>query len=104
MEFKCVKLSGKHKTTWTGQIYEIKGIKENCEMKVTARGSHFHVIFGSHSYGNYLCIPNWNVGCELADYSDMFWNYEQLSTIIRYTDAITIATAVKEVSQILNNQ
>lgn len=103
MEFKCVKLSGRHKTTWTGQIYKIKGIRENCEMDVIARGSHFHVIFGSHSSGNYLCIPNQNVGCELAHYSDIFWNCERLSRIIGYTDAITIATAVKEVSQILND-
>ena len=62
MEFKCIKSAGKRKVTWIGQIKEIKGVKENCEMEVNARGSYFHVIFGSHSYGNYVCIPNWNVG------------------------------------------
>lgn len=73
-------------------------------MEVTARGSSFHVIFGSHSHGNYLCIPNWDVGCELADYSDVFWNTERLSRIISYSDAITIATAIKEAGEILNGQ
>lgn len=102
MEFKCIKSAGKRKVAWTGQIKKIRGVKENCEMEVNARGSYFHVIFGSHSYGNYVCIPNWNVGCELADYSDIFWNTERLSGVISYENAITIATAVKEAGQILN--
>lgn len=102
MKFKCVKSSGKRKITWTGEINKIKGVKENCEMEVTARDYYFHVIFGAHSYGNYVCIPNWNVGCELADYSDIFWNTERLSKIISTADAITIATAIKEAGQILN--
>jgi len=102
MEFKCIKSSGTRKFTWSGEINNIKGSKGNCEMEVTARGYFYHVIFGSHAYGNYLCVPNWNVGCELADYSDLFWNTERLSRIISNQDAITIATAVKEANQILN--
>lgn len=102
MEFKCTKSVGKRKISWIGEINKIKGVKTNCEMVVTSRGSYFHVIFGSHSYGNYICIPNWDVGCELADYSDTFWNTERLSRVISYENAITIATAVKEAGQILN--
>lgn len=102
MEFKCIKSSGKRKITWSGKINNIRGSKGNCEMEVSARGYFYHVIFGSHTYGNYVCVPNWNVGCELADYSDLFWNIEHLSRIISNQDAITIATAVREVSQILN--
>ena len=102
MEFKCVKPSDKRKTTWIGKINTIKGVKENCEMEVVSRGHFYHVIFGSHSYGNYICIPNWDAGCELADYSDLFWNTERLSKVISSADAITIATAVKVAGQILN--
>jgi hypothetical protein len=102
MKFKCINSSGKRKVTWSGEINNIKSSKGNCEMEVTARGYFYHVIFGPHAYGNYLCVPNWNVGCELADYSDLFWNTERLSRIISNQDAITIATAVREVSQILN--
>lgn len=34
-------------------------------------GNLFHVIVGRHHYGNYICIPNHNIGCELSDYSDI---------------------------------
>ena len=37
-----------------------------CEAELCARGSRFHLIVGKHSYGNYLCIPNWDVGTELG--------------------------------------
>lgn len=103
IEFKCINSSDKRRKTWTGQINKINGIKENCEMEVTSRGSYFHVLVGSYSYGKYLCIPNWDVGCYLADYSDIFWNTERLSKIINTIDAITIATALKEAGQILND-
>ncbi len=101
MEFKCVKSSGKRKVCWNGQINKISGVKENCEMEVTARGSYFHVIFGVHSNGNYLCIPNWDVGCDIADFSDLFWNTERLAKNLNMIDAITIATALKEAGEIL---
>ena len=103
MKFQCINTFGKRKTSWVGQIDTIKGVKENCEIEITARGHYYHVIFGSHSYGHYLCIPNWNVGCEMADFSDLFWNTERLAKNLNLLDAITIATAVKEAEKILNS-
>ena len=43
---------------------EILRIGNPCEAELCARGSRFHLIVGKHSYGNYLCIPNWDVGTE----------------------------------------
>ncbi len=42
---------------WTGHIRPLN-INRN-EFEVTARGSTFHLMVGKHTYGRYLCIPNW---------------------------------------------
>jgi hypothetical protein len=80
---------------WNGSIAIIK-TGDPCEAEVTSRGNSFHVIVGKHSYGNYLCIPNWNVGSELADLTDSFWNEERLRTYtkLKKIDACTVATAL----------
>ena len=57
---------------------EILQIGNPCEAELCARGSRFHLIVGKHSYGNYLCIPNWAVGTELSTLTDLFWNEERL--------------------------
>jgi len=62
-------------------------------MEVNTRGSYFHVIFGKYSYGNYVCIANWNVGCELSSYTDLFWNTERISKQMNSKiDAISVAS------------
>lgn len=97
MEYQCIKESN-HKTSyWSGIIKNIKRNGSYYEMEVNARGSYFHVIFGTHSYGKYVCIPNWEVGCELTDYTDLFWNTERISMQMSIVDAISVATAIKAV-------
>lgn len=98
MEFKCINKKGKNTESWTGSIKYIRKVVHHYEMEVDARGSYFHVIFGEHSYGKYVCIPNWDVGCELSNYTDLFWNTERISKQIRsIVDAISVATAIKAV-------
>ena len=84
---------------WEGQIKLLqKG--SPYEAEVTARGCSFHILFGAHAYGNYLCIPNWNVGSELASLTDLFWKtvrpipYAKLSKV----DACSVASALMELS------
>jgi len=74
MEFLCTNQTEKRKTQWTGVISSIKGNREKCEFEVRSRGHYYHVVIGTHDFGNFVCIPNWNVGCELSDFSDLFWN------------------------------
>lgn len=58
---------------WEGSL-EILKRGNPCEAELCARGSRFHLIVGRHSYGNYLCIPNWDVGTELSsEYSGRFY-------------------------------
>lgn len=89
-------------STWEGIMTPIK-LTSPYEATITARGSSFHLVVGTHQYGNYICIPNWNIGTELASLSDRFWNHERLAgyTGLSETDACSIAYALVELSKIL---
>ena len=82
---------------------EIKIIRKGnpLEMDVITEGWVFHVIAGSHRDGNYVCIPNWNIGSELASLNDRYWNSERL---IQYAsmgreNAEVVAAALAEVER-----
>lgn len=49
-----------------GTIQPIRMEKEPYEAVVSAEGSRFHLLFGSQYSGNFLCIPDWHIGCELS--------------------------------------
>jgi len=42
-------------------------------------GYSYHLIFGRQINGWFICVPNWNIGAELAHPSDIFWNKTSLS-------------------------
>ena len=67
---------------WEGEIIPVQLSEEPYEVEINARGSCFHVLTGHHQHGRYICIPNWNVGTEMASYKDVFWNREHL---VQYT-------------------
>ncbi|MCI7595307.1 MAG: hypothetical protein PUI41_05835 [Lachnospiraceae bacterium] len=97
------RLSADSKKLWIGEIVPIQLEQEPYEVEVTARGSYFHLLVGHHAYGNYICIPNWDVGTELASLSDSFWNLERLnSTKLKKVDACSIAYALLELSKYIN--
>lgn len=101
MEFTCRHTTEEEPICWTGTIVSCKGTEELCEFELKSRGSYYHVILGKHNYGYYVCIPSWDVGCELSGYTDTFWNTENLSKQIGIVDAITVATGIKEVNRLL---
>ncbi|MCI6043686.1 hypothetical protein MR857_10215 [bacterium] len=47
-----------------------------------------------HSYGNYIYIPNHDVGSELSSYRDLFWNTERLSGLLKKVDAVTVSSGL----------
>lgn len=81
---------------WECTLKIIKS-SDPCEAELDARGSHFHLIVGKHAYGNYICIPNWDIGTELAALSDTFWNEERLRNYskMKKVDTCTVVTALK---------
>lgn len=80
---------------WEGTVRILRA-GNPCETEISARGSRFHLIVGKHAYGNYVCIPNWNVGTELSRLSDTFWNRERLREYSQMTEAdiCTVVTAL----------
>lgn len=71
-------------------------------MEATARYSSFHILCGKHKYGNYICIPNWNIGTELSGLSDSFWNFERLTTYypnLSKADAASIVGALERLDK-----
>lgn len=99
LSFKCTKETGRYPETWEGRLRIVKQ-GDPFEAEMEARGSYFHLIVGKHSYGNYICIPNWNVGTELSGLGDLFWNEERLRnyTSMKETDACSVAAALHALS------
>lgn len=87
---------------WKGSISLIQ-LTEPYEVEISARGSTFHMIFGAYEYGNYLCIPNWNIGTEMASLSDRLWNYERLTQYVGLAevDACSVVDALAKLSKLI---
>jgi hypothetical protein len=67
------------------------------QMNIQSRSS-IDVIIGCSLYGNYVCVPNFEIGCYLSSFDDMFFNTEILSRLLGEVDGITVATAIKYVT------
>lgn len=77
-------------------IVDVYSDIEPYEFNVSVNGSSFHVLLGSHLGGNFICIPNWEIGCELASYTDTFWNLEKLNKHINPIDAECLAYTIRQ--------
>ncbi len=104
MKYKCFNPEARKKSeqAWESEL-SLKQVGKQCEMLITGRGSRFYIILGKYQNGGYVCIPEWQVGCELADFRDFFWNWERLEKQIGKVDAITVATAIKAAAELIEN-
>lgn len=67
---------------------------------VDYNGNYYSVIFGRYVNGGFFSIPNWNVGGELGQFSDTFWNEESLSRVLKSKKAAkAIALAIAEFTE-----
>ena len=104
LSYQCHSRSGMNPETWTGHIRLLQNTAPY-EMKVNARGSCFHIVFGRYTYRNYISIPNWNIGTEISGLKDSFWNFEQLTSAcpkLSPVDAISITNALATVSEYID--
>ena len=101
-DYECNGNSDMELQKWSGQVHILQTRHDYCEAEVSARGSSYHLICGRHTDGNYLCIPNWEIGSELGYLSDRFWNLERLTTHfpeLPRVDAISIVDALVAISK-----
>ena len=93
-KYDCILRHGSRREAWTGELILLGGGNGWYEAEINGRGTYFHILAGRHKYGNYLCIPNHDIGCELSDFSDIFWNEEKIGSLMRKVDAVTVATGL----------
>jgi len=98
IKFECTMKIGRRADNWLGMITSLTKFGSHYELKIESR-SGFIVVIGKTSYGNFACIPDYNVGCHLSTLKDLFWNSERLSTIMNKVDAITVAHALQAVAK-----
>ncbi len=73
------------------------------EFIVYGRSSCMNGIVGKYMSGQYIRIPDINVGCPLSRMSDTFWNKERLSAHMQEADAVTVTYALKAMSEYLGS-
>lgn len=100
MVYQCTLTRGKRREKWAGEIQLLSWSGSRCEAEITGRETYFHLIAGKHRYGNYLCIPNHDVGSELSSYKDVFWNTERLSRRMDKADAVTVAYGLSHLEEL----
>jgi len=101
LDYLCKGLSDMNPDSWNGHVRFLNE-SNPCELEVSARSSTFHIICGQHQYGNYICVPNWGIGTELAALGDSFWNLERISTTYpesSLVDVISIVDALVAISE-----
>ncbi|MCM1112177.1 MAG: hypothetical protein NC399_02865 [Muribaculum sp.] len=80
--------------------YNYKSYQDVSDMHhigVDYNGNHYDVIFGRYMNGGFCAIPNWNTGCDLAGFDDVFWNTEALARALKSKKAAgAIASAIAE--------
>lgn len=87
-----------------GQIELLQISQEPYEAIVNAEGYSFHILFGSKTGGNFLCIPGWRMGCELSYLSDIFWNQHSIlgdDQRFVYENATAVAYALKKLKDVI---
>ena len=97
MKFKCINNKQDKEESWDGDIVYLENCTNWIQMNIQSRSS-LDVIIGCSKYGNYVCVPNFEVGCYLSSFDDLFYNTEKLSRLLGEIDGITVATAIKYVA------
>ena len=79
---------------WSGKIIKEHNYGSHFEIRIESR-SGITVLFGQTSMGNFACIPDFGVGCHLAEFDNEFYNTEKLINVINPVDGITVAKGLK---------
>lgn len=70
------------------------------EADISVNGQSYLIIYGKHINGYFCCIPNWNIGCEMAEPIDTYYNANKLNKAgIRATTAEAIAKEIYLISK-----
>ena len=80
--------------SWLVRIEIMHPGEDFWELVVSGDGNRFHILVGRYSYGSFLCIPRPGISCELASFSDLFWNRESIGQYLNAFDTETLVQAI----------
>ncbi len=85
MFFKCSRKINGELESWSGKIEHFNKNEKQLELQISSRSS-IHIIIGNSEYGNFACIPNFDAGCYLSEFKDVFWTSERLIKVMGEVD------------------
>jgi len=94
LQFHCQEKIGKRYERWSGAVTGLVNHGSHYEVFINSR-SGFIFMVGEYANGHFISVPAFNVGADLADYGDYFWNNERLASVMNKVDAATIAEALR---------
>ena len=99
----CPAAWGSDERRWNGKIKITRRSLNMVEFIIYGRSSCMNGVVGKYMSGQYICMPDIDVGCPLSRMSDTFWNKERLSAHMQEADAVTVAYALKALSEYLGS-
>ncbi|UNC92826.1 DUF6618 family protein [Candidatus Contubernalis alkaliaceticus] len=96
--FHCREKIGSNYEEWDGYVKRFHNYGSHYEIQIESR-SGFIFMVGKYINGSFISIPTFGVGCDLAGYSDYFWNNEHLAQLMNPVDAATVAETLRTLSR-----
>jgi hypothetical protein len=93
ISFECQMKTNNGIEHWKGFVRRFLNYGSHLEIRIESR-SGIMVIFGKTSQGGFACMPDYNTGCHLSNFKDIFWNTERLTAVLGKVDGITVAKAL----------
>lgn len=100
MEFVCTVPAeeGGREERWLGEVVVRSHSMWMAELLIYGKGSCINAVIGKYMSGQYICIPDMDMGCPLSRLSDVTGNRERLSEHMKETDAVSVAHALRALS------
>ena len=80
---------------------------DSIEFKASRNGNLIEGILSRGIHFNWIAFPSLGISCQLSDFSDTFWNTEQLDSIFNnpfdVDTALLIIYNLKQIFEIINN-
>lgn len=84
---------------WPGKVKVRRSSKYMAELIINyGKESCINAVLGKYMGGQYICIPDMDIGCLVGSLSDIKGNKERLSAHMCYEDAATVAHALRALS------
>jgi hypothetical protein len=99
--FECNQNINNESKKWIGHIQTFTDQSNFYEIKVDSNGADIHIIFGNGKKENFICLPEYGVGCGVRSFEDTGRIFKKLEPLIGDMKASVVAHALNKMSEIL---